>query len=68
MKIFNKINGDFIKRGIILLGVIIGINVVYIGGNIYKNDGGEIKDNKYRLNVKNGGYKNPLTRLVALFS
>ena len=47
MKIFNKINGDFIKRGIILLGVIIGINVVYIGGNIYKNDGGDVKENKY---------------------
>ena len=47
MKFFNKINGDFIKRGIILLSVIIGINVVYIGGNIYKNNGGEIKENKY---------------------
>lgn len=48
MKFFNKINGDFIKRGIILLGVIIGINVVYIGGNIYKNnDGVEIKEKRY---------------------
>ena len=35
MKFFNKINGDFIKRGIILLSVIIGINIVYIGGNKY---------------------------------
>ena len=35
MKVFNKINGDFIKRGIILLSVIIGINIVYIGGNKY---------------------------------
>ena len=47
MKFFNKINGDFIKRGIILLGVIIGINVVYIGGNIYKNNDGDVKENKY---------------------
>ena len=35
MKVFNKINGGFIKRGIILLSVIIGINIVYIGGNKY---------------------------------
>ena len=35
MKFFNKINGNFIKRGIILLSIIIGINIVYIGGNKY---------------------------------
>ena len=58
MKVFNKINGDFIKRGIILLSVIIGINIVYIGGNKYnkkigneneicKNRGNENTDKNY---------------------
>ena len=73
MKFFNKINGDFIKRGIILLGGIIGINVVYIGGNIYKNDGVEIKDNKYISDENYIGYirdrvwpvKNKNTRITS---
>ena len=51
----------------------------YIGGLIIYNYSNKFTDiifknildsnlNINRLNVKNGGYKNPLTRLVALFS
>lgn len=32
MKIFNKISGNFIKRGIILMAILVGINIVYVGG------------------------------------
>ena len=58
MKFFNKINGDFIKRGIILLSVIIGINIVYIGGNKYnKKIDNENTDKNYYDNYFSNDYK-----------
>ncbi len=54
MKIFNKISGNFIKRGIILITVLVGIHVVYVaGGNIieYNNSSNSNNYTRYDNNT-----------------
>lgn len=49
MKIFNKISGNFIKRGIILITVLVGIHVVYVaGGNIIEYNNSNNSNNYTR--------------------
>lgn len=44
MKFFNKISGNFIKRGIILMAILVGVNIVYIGGISGNNSNDKMKN------------------------